>query len=63
MITDRHTPRVTVAAGTALLALAAAFFSVASAPVPPTGAEAPSTSQLTGFQLPTLPLTEVTAAE
>lgn len=55
---DRRTPRVTVAAGTALPAQVAAFVSVPSAPVPPTGAETPSSGQLTGFPLPTLSLAE-----
>lgn len=63
MITDRRIPRVTVATAAALLALVGALISVPSAPVPHAGAEVPSSSELTGFQLPTLSLSEASPAE
>lgn len=58
MIAERRVPRVALAAATALLALAAAVVSVPSAPVPHAGAEVPSASELSGFQLPTLSIQE-----
>ena len=55
-------PRTVLLATAALLALSAAGVSIASAPVLPAGTEtASSTSELAGYQLPTLALDEASA--
>ncbi|BDZ46598.1 hypothetical protein [Naasia aerilata] len=62
MLNTLRFPRTALLATAALVALSAAGISIASAPVLPAGADtASSTSDLAGYQLPTLALDEAPA--